>query len=62
MAVAPTAVDIGKIRPIAQKTGTAGSVCCQPFSVVRPDLVTATPNPILPQPRAHTLPAQAPDF
>jgi len=47
-AVDPAAADIGNSpQIIQQRKRTAGSICCQPFSIVRQLPVVVGPNPIL---------------
>jgi hypothetical protein len=62
-AVDPAAADIGNSPGlIQQRTGTADSSCCQPFSTVRQLLVAVGDNPILRLSRAYSLFLLVPDF
>jgi len=47
-AVDPAAADIGNSPEFFNRKGTAGSRCCQPFSIVMQFLVRVGDNPILP--------------
>ena len=49
-------------RFIQESAGTAGSICCQPFSIVRQLLVTVRDNPFLLPTRLHFFFLLIPDF